>query len=89
MASRPAKSNSELKGFSPREELSFLDLATALYNAPDPFAEPSIQGDGILPPYSGEAVVEVRSPLYEAAIDATTGDLQEEGASKETGEELP
>ncbi|KAL2233042.1 UNVERIFIED_CONTAM: hypothetical protein Sindi_1484200 [Sesamum indicum] len=83
--SEEGKNYLEVQRYPPAgEEPTFLDLAKALYNVSDPFAEPSIPGDGSLPPNSegdldnllGEVEAEVRSHPNEAAIDFIEGDLQ-------------
>ncbi|KAL2251777.1 UNVERIFIED_CONTAM: hypothetical protein Sindi_2300000 [Sesamum indicum] len=83
------KEQFQAQGYPPsREKPTFLNLATALYNALDPYVEPpipkngspSIDSEGDLDRLLGEVEAEVRSPLIKATIDSIIGHIHGESA---------
>ncbi|KAL2250258.1 UNVERIFIED_CONTAM: hypothetical protein Sindi_2499500 [Sesamum indicum] len=70
---------------------SFLDIATAMENAPNPFLDAPAPMGRCLPPESEEDLdnileeveIVVRDPLPKASIDSIAGDLSRDGALKE------
>ncbi|KAL2234205.1 UNVERIFIED_CONTAM: hypothetical protein Sindi_1152700, partial [Sesamum indicum] len=71
-------------GYPPSgEEPSFLAIATAMKNAPDPFLDVPAPEEDDLDNILEEAEAKVRGPPPEAIIESTARDLLRVGARKE------